>query len=103
MSEDGNTTPNVSVSTRHTQNFFMGFYALAVIWGIRGIYQGQPSALDFLVPFSLAICLGWWAVVDARRRRKRISVSSLAWFFLLAGIVVPGYVIWTRKWRGVGI
>jgi hypothetical protein len=24
------------------------------------------------------------------------------WFFVLAGLLVPGYVIWNRKWRGVG-
>jgi len=24
------------------------------------------------------------------------------WFFVFAIVVVPGYVIWSRRWRGVG-
>ena len=31
-----------------------------------------------------------------------MPVLSKPWFFLFAGFVVPGYVIWSRGWRGVG-
>lgn len=90
------------IRARHTQYFFIGFYLLAVVWGIRGIYQTEASALDLLVPFALAVCLGWWALVDARHRRTPIPGSAKPWVFFLAGIVVPGYVVWSRGWRGLG-
>jgi hypothetical protein len=97
--------PQLEASTGWSTNnlaFLFGFYALAMLWGIRNIYQTQPSGLDLLVPFGLAIWLGMWSVIDARRRGYRIPMSVQPWFFLLAGVVVPGYVVWSRGWRGVG-
>jgi len=46
--------------------------------------------------------LGWWAIVDARRRRHPIPLLARPWFVLLAGLVVPVYVVWSRRWAGVG-
>jgi len=43
-----------------------------------------------------------WAIADARRRHKPIPRSQQFWFLVLAGVVVPGYVIVTRGWRGLG-
>jgi hypothetical protein len=88
---------------RHTRWFLVTFYALAVVWGVRNVRHAEPSGLDLLVPLALAAALGWWAIVDARRRRHPIPVLARPWFFLLAGLVVPGYVLWSRGWRGVGL
>lgn len=85
----------------HNRWFLIGFYSLAVLWGIRNIYHNQPSMLDLLIPIALSICLGWWAVTDARRRRQPIPLTAQVWFFILAVLVVPGYVIWSRGWRGM--
>lgn len=87
---------------RHTRWFLVAFCALAAAWGIRNIWFWEPSRLDLLVPIALAICLGCWAVEDARRLRHPLPVLARPWFFLLAVVVVPGYVIWSRRWRGVG-
>lgn len=87
--------------SRHNRWFFISFYSLAVLWGIRSIYHAEPSMLDLLIPLALTICLGWWALSDARRRRHPIPVMAKPWFLLLAVLVVPGYVIWSRRWRGV--
>jgi hypothetical protein len=57
--------------------------------------------LDFFLPLGFAACLGLWAVTDARRRRHPIPLLAQPWFFLLAGIVVPCYVIWSRNWQGL--
>jgi hypothetical protein len=75
---------------------------LAVIWGARSVKYGGPSALDLLVPVALAITLGWWAIADAKLRGYDIPLFVQPWFLLLAGLVVPAYVLWSRKWRGVG-
>jgi len=87
---------------QHTRFFLTVYYALAVVWGARHIFYDQFSILDFLVPLSLTLCLGWWAIADARRRRTPIPLLAQAWFVLFAGLVVPGYVIWSRRWVGVG-
>ncbi|AWM40548.1 hypothetical protein C1280_28580 [Gemmata obscuriglobus] len=81
----------------------LAFYALAVAMGVRSIWFWEPSVLDGLIPVATAVCLGWWAVVDARRRRHPIPLLSRPWFFLLAPVVVPGYVIWSRRGWGAGL
>ncbi len=50
----------------------------------------------------MALFLSLWAVADARQRQRPIPRSQQFWFFVLAGLVVPGYVIMTRGWRGAG-
>jgi hypothetical protein len=86
----------------HTFWFLAIFYVFAVAWGIRHIWYWVPSVVDLLMPVASAICLASWAIIDAKRRKRPIPLNSQAWFFLLAGIVVPGYVIWSRGWRGIG-
>jgi hypothetical protein len=66
------------------------------------VWSSEPSGLDFLTPVMLAICLGWWAMVDARQRKRLIPRLSKPWFFLFAGLIVPGYIISSRGWRGLG-
>jgi hypothetical protein len=53
------------------------------------------------MPLPLAIALGWWALVDARGRHRPVPILTRPWFFLFAGLVVPGYVLWSRRWRGL--
>jgi hypothetical protein len=86
----------------HTRWFLLAFYALAIVNGIRNIYFWLPSGLDVLVPVLVAICLGWWATTDARRRKHPIPPLSKIWFYVLAVFLVPGYVMWSRGWRGLG-
>jgi len=94
--------PTAASEFRPTRRFLFAFYALAVIWGVRSIRSGEPSGLDLLVPVALAYCLGWWTIADARRRRHPIPLLAQPWFFMLAGLVVPAYVVWSRRGRGVG-
>jgi UDP-N-acetylmuramyl pentapeptide phosphotransferase/UDP-N-acetylglucosamine-1-phosphate transferase len=83
--------------------FLLGFYGLSVVGGIRDIYYWKQSFLDLIIPFLMAIVLGWWALADAKSRGHRIPKMSLPWFFLFAVFAVPAYVIWSRNWRGVGL
>jgi hypothetical protein len=80
----------------------VALYALAFVWGARQIDFWEPSTIDAVFPFGLAIVLGWWAIFDACKRRHPIPLLSRQWFLLAAAIFVPGYVIWSRRWRGVG-
>jgi hypothetical protein len=87
----------------HSQGLLLGFYLLAIANGIREIRYRDESALDFLVPFSMALCLSVWALADSKKRGRPILSSLRCWYFLLAVIVVPCYVIQTRGWRGLGL
>jgi hypothetical protein len=96
-------TPPPASAVRHTRWFLIVYYALAVMCGIRDLYHTVPSTLDVLFPIAFAVALGWWAIVDARRRGHPIPVLARSWYFFLAGLIVPGYVIWSRGWRGAGL
>jgi hypothetical protein len=50
----------------------------------------------------MTISLGCWALADSKGRRQPIPMLARPWFFLLAALLIPGYVIWSRGWRGVG-
>jgi hypothetical protein len=88
--------------TWNTLVFLVVFYGIAVIIGVRNIWQSKPLPVDLLIPLAFSFCLAVWALEDARHRKYRIPDLSKAWFFLLAIPVVPGYVIWSRGWRGLG-
>jgi hypothetical protein len=82
--------------------FCVSYYALALWSGARSAVVSERSAGDFIFQVVLALCLGIWATADARLRQKPIPRSQQLWFFVLAGVVVPGYVIVTRGWKGLG-
>jgi len=86
----------------HTLFCLIGFYSLAVMWGLRNVYRESSSVLDVVMPLAFAVCLGTWLVVDARRRGHPIPLLSQSWACLFAAIVVPVYLVWSRRWLGVG-
>jgi hypothetical protein len=95
-------TVTLARENRHTHHFLVAYYLLAELWGVRSIWYWESSRLDILVPLVLSVALGWWAVVDAKRRGHVIPMFAQPWFVLLAPVLVPVYVIWTRRWPGVG-
>lgn len=98
---DALTTPAMA-GTNHTRWCLATYYGLAVVWGVRSLYQERESPLDYLEPLAMTIALGSWAIVDARRRGHPIPLLSRGWFFVFAGILVPGYAIGSKGWRGAG-
>src|SRR5687768_14932628 len=82
--------------------FLVAYYSLAVMWGVRYVYYQHSSPLDFFVPLGLSLTLGFWAVSDSIARGHSIPFLSRIWFFIFAGVLVPGYFVWSRGWRGAG-
>lgn len=82
--------------------FLAAYYSLAIVWGVRSISPREPSPLDLLMPFWFAVALGWWAIADDMRRQRSIPLLARPWFVLFAFALVPGYVVWSRRWHGVG-
>lgn len=96
------STRGVPLSRNPLVWFCVLYYALAIAWGIHSAVAAEPSAGDFVLSVLLALCLGVWATVDASRRQQPIPRSRQFWYLALAWIVVPGYVIGSRGWKGVG-
>lgn len=90
-------------SLRRDWFFITAFHALAVVCGVRMVVAGTNFILDLSLALMMPLILVWWAVRDANRRGKPISMFTRSWMFLFATVAVPGYVIVTRKWRGVGL
>ena len=85
--------------------FYLEYYTLAILWGCYSALTANVyvSALfDLLFRVAMSVCLALWAVADARQFYKPIPRFQQQWFVLLALVLVPGYVIVTRRWRGVG-
>ena len=87
---------------RHTRWFLIAYYSLFAVWGIRSAWPTVPSRLDIMVPLALYAVASWWVIADARARGRAVPLLSQQWFFLVAALLVPVYVIWSRGWRGVG-
>jgi hypothetical protein len=82
--------------------FCLFFYAISIVHGVRSAVVVSSTALtDLVVPVALAICLCSWALADARERQSPIPQSLQIWFYGFAPIVVPGYILGTRGWRGL--
>ena len=82
--------------------FFFIFYSIAILFGARQIWFWKQSPLDIIVPFAFGLCLAIWGLEDVRRRKYKIPSNSKPYFFLFGLIVVPGYVLWSRGWKGLG-
>jgi hypothetical protein len=86
----------------HTLWFCLALYAMAIAWGIRAAYVQEGTATEFAYRLALIVCLCTSAIEDARRRGKPIPRSQYLWYILFPEILVPGYVIGSRGWRGAG-
>jgi hypothetical protein len=84
-------------------SFLAAFYVLTTIWGFRTGGRFPPSGLDLLLPATTAFALAWWAISDSVARGRPITRLAQAWFVLIANIVVPGYLIFSRGWVGLGL
>ena len=82
--------------------FWAAFFFIAVLMGARAAIVRTKSPGDLVFQLGLAVCLGTWAIADARQRGQPIPRSQRLWFFAFATLVVPGYVVVTRGWKGLG-
>jgi hypothetical protein len=81
--------------------FLVSFYSLAILWGVRSAIYLEPSSTTLLLQLAIYLCLGLWAVADARQRQRPFPRSAQFWVLTLAFVAVPGYVVATRGWKGL--
>jgi hypothetical protein len=92
----------VRPASRAWRIFCLFYYGLAVFYGARYALVTTSTALfDLVFPTVMYICLCSWALTDARERRQPIARSLQFWYYLFAPIVVPGYLLGTRGWKGL--
>lgn len=83
-----------------------GLIALTVLYalnalgsGLYGAYTSIDSDFAFCLGFSLL--LAWWVYVDRRRRNYPAPFEFEAFVFFAWPVVVPYYLIKTRRLRGL--
>jgi hypothetical protein len=96
------TQPAAPPGRRHTLWALLAFYAIAPLYAVAIVQERGDRGVDLFFGLVLNVILSCWAFADARRRGRPIPAMSRTWFFLFAWCMVPGYVIQTRGWRGVG-
>lgn len=81
--------------------FATAYLGMMLLWGVRQVYYWEPSILDLIIPFGACLTAAWWAALDSIARGHPIPLLARPVFFFLAGILVPIYIIWSRRWFGV--
>lgn len=66
------------------------------------IYPRVTLWLDATSTVAIALSLGWWASLDARIRGRSLPLILQHAIVLIWPVVVPCYVLCTRRWRGLG-
>lgn len=87
-------------------NPLFGLLSLVVLYtansATSGYYGEIPSAeTDVIYTVGLALLLMWWVYVDRHERRYPAPFEFEAFVFFAWPVVVPFYLIHTRRWRGL--
>ncbi len=87
-------------------NPLFGLLALVVLYTAgsvaAGIYGEYPSVgADFIYSLSFTLLLMWWVYVDRHKRRYPAPFEFEAFVFFAWIVVLPFYLIHTRRWKGL--
>ena len=67
-----------------------------------GIHDEWPAAeADLIYAFGFTLLLMWWVYVDRHKRRYPAPFEFEAFVFFAWPVVVPAYLIHTRRWRAL--
>ncbi len=88
-------------------------YCLWGLWGVYGAFTAAPIetesemrlASNTFLAMALAGQLGfmWFCTLDARLVGKSLPRLARFGIFLFPPYGVPIYLVWARRWRGVGL
>ena len=70
-----------------------------LVFGLHGEYAPEES--DYVYAFGFSLMLAWWVYVDRRQRRYAAPFEFEAFVFFAWIIVVPVYLIQTRRWKAL--
>lgn len=78
-------------------------YLLAGAWGVRSVYQPDPTRLNLLFQLLLALAITFRCVVAGRIVAKPLPLSCQGLMVLTWPVAVPAYLFWTRRLWGLGL
>ena len=70
-----------------------------LVFGLHGEYASEES--DYVYAFGFSLMLAWWVYVDRRQRRYAAPFEFEAFVFFAWLVVVPIYLIQTRRWKAL--
>ena len=79
------------------------YLVIAVGYVVAVLRPEAVSVIRLVVSAAVATMAAYWCVVDSRVRGSPI-VQSLHWIiFFTWPIAVPIYLVWSRRWWGLGL
>ena len=95
--------PPKSVWFRRPENLALAVvFALLILDAGRNFYYWIVTPIDLLLPPTLMLALGVWALLDARERGYTIPLLA-RYLFVVSTVPALGYIVWSRGWRGAGV
>lgn len=87
-------------------NPLVGLLLLVVLYtanSASSAYYGEQTSgeSDVIYALGFSLFLTWWVYLDRRKRRYSAAFEFEAFVFFAWIVVVPVYLIQTRRWRGV--
>lgn len=78
-------------------------YGVTAFWGVAQVAAPESAAIYMLSVLLLASAATYWAVLDGRIAGNEIPAIIPVVFFFLWPLASLVYLLWSRKWRGLGL
>ncbi|QDS94878.1 hypothetical protein FF011L_36600 [Roseimaritima multifibrata] len=85
------------------RRFVWLLYGVTALWGIGQVVVPNSGSLYWIVSVLLGVAATCWVVEDMRIRGQRFYPVVPLIFFLVWPLASLGYLIWTRRFRGLGL
>ena len=71
------------------------------LWSVGQVFVGEVAGISLLATVAIGLPPTMWLIHDVKRHGR--FLPHIVYPFILAfwAILVPGYVVWTRKFRGL--
>jgi len=86
---------------KHTLSLISIFYTSTAVWSVGQIFFGEIAGISLIFRVAIGLAPSMWLTRDAKLRGWFLPHVVHPFVLAFWVIVVPVYVIWTRKWRGL--
>ena len=86
---------------KHTLSLILIFYTCTAVWSVGQIFFGEIAGIRLLINVAIALAPTMWLTRDAKLRGWFLPHVVHPFVLAFWVILVPIYVIWTRKWCGL--
>jgi hypothetical protein len=96
---------NIAAQERRSRRILgLLLYVVAAACGWSEVFHPDHGGLlQAFFALAFSILLTYWCIIDSRVMGRPI-LSSFSWLiFFFWPVGAPSYLIWSRKWRGLGL